>query len=276
MSAGYGGIPDVYSLRQESLSIKPDNFQFASTVYLPFNFSLNRYITGIIPIGTIKYSNPYIINDLQAAGLNNLSRNLVQINYELYAYHYLRESARDLFPHIGQTIYAWYNTSPFNDILKGSIWAIDAKLYLPGILHHHSFQVDGGYQEQNPVYFRQGGILAFPRGYLSMASDRLKIIRFDYAFPLFYPDLSIAPVLFLKRIKADLFYDYAENSYKVVNKSATETIRNFPNSTGLDLTFDFYPFRSIFPFEAGLRSIYFPASQNIGYQLIFNININNF
>jgi hypothetical protein len=90
---------------------------------------------------------------------------------------------------------------------------------------------------------------------------------------LFYPDLSISPVLFIKRIKADLFYDYAENIYKSANN---ETVFNFPNSTGVDITADFYPFRMIFPFEAGLRSIYFPGSRNISYQLVFNINLNNF
>ncbi len=273
LSAGYGGIPDVYSLRKENVSEKADNFQFASTVYLPFNFTRNKYYTGIIPIVKVKYSNPYIINDLQASGLNNISRSLIQINYELYAYHYLKESARDLFPKFGQTLHVWYNISPFNEILKESIGAIEGKLYLPGIFRHHSLQIDVGYQEQISKYFRQATILAFPRGYPSTASDRLRIIRIDYAFPLFYPDLSISPVLFIKRIKADLFYDYAENKYINANN---ETVFNFPNSTGVDITADFYPFRSIFPFETGLRTIYFPGSRNLAYQLIFNINLNIF
>jgi len=278
LSASYGGIPDVYSLRTENLTVQPDNFQFNSTVYLPFNFSLNEYYTGIIPIGTFKYSNPYIINDLEAVGLDNLSRNMVQMKYEIYAYHYLRESDRDLYPRIGQTFYAWYNTSPFNEIMKGSIWAVEGKLYLPGAFRHHSLQIEGGYQEQIPKYFRYSTILAFPRGYNSTASDHLKIIRLDYAFPMFYPDLSIPPILYIKRIKVNLFYDYAENSYKKTDqtKKTTYTVYNYLNSEGLDLTADFYPFRSLFPFEAGLRSIYIPNSGKIQYQLLFSININSF
>ena len=89
-----------------------------------------------------------------------------------------------------------------------------------------------------------------------------------YKLPLVYPDWSLGPVLYLQRIKASLFYDYAygEQSGSI----------NHYNSTGIDITGDMYILRFLAPVELGLRYIYFPDQNTYKLQFLFGINLDSF
>ncbi|NTV83169.1 MAG: hypothetical protein HGA23_02570, partial [Bacteroidales bacterium] len=87
----------------------------------------------------------------------------------------------------------------------------------------------------------------------------------NYEFPIFYPDWNIGPVVYLKRLKAALFYD---QTWTTGSNHDQHYI-----STGLDLTFDFHLFRLFAPLEAGLRTIYFPQSSTFGFEFLYSIDL---
>ena len=59
------------------------------------------------------------------------------------------------------------------------------------------------------LYYFSINRIDFPRGYASAISAEMKTFSADYALPLAYPDWSSEPVIYLKRIRADLFYDWS-------------------------------------------------------------------
>jgi hypothetical protein len=104
-----------------------------------------------------------------------------------------------------------------------------------------------------------------PRGYSGIYAGSIFSGSVNYEFPVFCPDWHIGPVLYLKRLKAGVFYDHAIAFDK-------EPYEDY-NSIGLDLTFDLHLFRLFAPFEAGLRTIYFPQTQQVGFEFLYSLNL---
>ncbi len=128
----------------------------------------------------------------------------------LYATRYLRMSQRDLFPRLGGYVSASYTNTPGDDGQLGSMFSLQGGVYLPGIGTHHHLLLKSGWQKQDPgQYYLSINRIDFPRGYASAISAEIKTFSADYALPLAYPDWSIEPVIYLKRIRADLFYDWS-------------------------------------------------------------------
>ena len=86
----------------------------------------------------------------------------------------------------------------------------------------------------------------------------------DYKLPVLYPDLNIGPIIYIKRLKANLFYDYAEG------KSPAGI--NTYQSTGIELTADMHIFRLLFPFDLGVRYIYLPELKESKFEFMFSID----
>ena len=83
--------------------------------------------------------------------------------------------------------------------------------------------------------------------------------------------------MFIKRIKGDLFFDYASSSYRILNESEDKVIWAKTNlsSFGVELTADFHLLRMEFPFNSGVRIGYSPFTSDIFYQVIFGIDLFN-
>ena len=85
----------------------------------------------------------------------------------------------------------------------------------------------------------------FVRGYATPIYDQFYKGTFNYALPLFYPDLSLGRVLYCKRISANLFYD--QGSATLNNQ------RTMFNSAGLDLNTQLFIFSLPIPIDIGVR-----------------------
>jgi hypothetical protein len=60
-------------------------------------------------------------------------------------------------------------------------------------------------------------------------------IAFNYHMPLFYPDFGIAGIVYFKRIRTNLFFDWSEAYNQSPNKK--EFLGQY-NSAGAELIFD--------------------------------------
>jgi hypothetical protein len=78
----------------------------------------------------------------------------------------------------------------------------------------------------------------YARGY-GYSSDRKSLggIKVNYSFPLFYPDFSVSKFIFIKRIRANIFFDM--DRYKVIDETSWKSQR----SAGLEFNFDNVYFR---------------------------------
>ena len=192
---------------------------------------------------------------------------ITSFNYRIFASNSFRSNYQDMFPKWGQSIELNFRHSPFSENDIGSIGAVEMNLYFPGILKHHGIRIYGGYQRQNDlnVYgYSYAGYVIYPRGYDGAYNDEVWSVLTNYKFPLFCPDWSIGSLMYIKRFKLNLFFDYAEG----FNPGEL----NIYKSTGAELTADLHLLRFVFPFELGLRAYYLPDSYTLGFNFLWGIS----
>jgi len=137
-------------------------------------------------------------------------------------------------------------------------------------MRHQGLNIYTGYQYRiigsNKYKFLD--IVSYPRGVTGMQDQELISFKGTYAFPIAYPDWSVGPVLYLKRIRANIFYDYAIG----LNTMGT----NYYNSTGIDLITELHVLRFLAPIDLGVRCIYLPDEGNVVWNLLFAIGLSSF
>jgi hypothetical protein len=239
------------------------NFKFHASI--PWNFSHGKYYRFLTPyFGTTLIDiihNPTTPSQL-VRGLTT------SLDYQIAAEQYLRSSPKDMFPKFGQTLFLNFRNTPFSGIRMGDIFAAQTYLYFPGIFKHQGILVYGAYQSyhvNDNAFYTYASILNFPRGYAGVMDEQIMSVAVNYKLPLFYPDLSLGSFLYLKRFKLNLFYDWAQGwTGDHVNKY---------QSTGSELTVDLHILRFLYPFDIGVRAIYFPDNATWGWQFLYAINI---
>ncbi|MBI9037507.1 MAG: PD40 domain-containing protein [Bacteroidales bacterium] len=234
-------------------------------ISLPLNLTTNKYIRSIIPkIGTT-FKN---IAHKNSTPDNFIKGTIQTLDYKLSINNILKQSYRDIYPKWGQSIGLNYRNTPFGDNDLGSIKAVETVLFFPGILKHQGIKIYSGIQKKKNEHYRFSDIVDYPRGFSGLSSDELFSISFNYKFPLVCPDLSISSLIYLKRIKLNLFFDYADSKLK--------DDKSIYRSTGLETTFDCHFLRMIVPFDLGLRTIYKPDNNSFNFEFMFLMDFTSF
>lgn len=186
----------------------------------------------------------------------------------------LKRSYRDFNPKYGQFFTFENYTTPFGGDFKGSLTALRAALYFPGILKHHSLYFRGGYQtslnstELNVYQFRNR--VFKPRGYSYPRDNEFYMVSGNYAMPLLYPDIALGPILNIQRIKANFFLDAGTGKgrsyfYQPLNNNTTRIYFSDGSdnyvSFGAEITFDINIMRLLPQFELGVRATYLTANR---------------
>jgi len=113
--------------------------------------------------------------------------------------------------------------------------------YFQGLYKNHGFRlIESGKFNMGNSYMM--GISIFSRGYLEYYTHQSYSLKADYAFPLFYPDLAWGSFLYLKRVRASLFYDYTYSD-RTLEKQSNGTVKvineNIFKSQGVEIYGDF-------------------------------------
>jgi hypothetical protein len=287
----YGkGAANYYSIKntvnQANVVIKSDTtiqrytwneFSADFDVTLPLNLSKGKYSTALFPM--VQYGFNQITPGLWApAGV--YSGNYHALMYRLYFYHLLHQSSQNLMPRWGQQLDLIFRHTPLigNDL--GTLAGVQSVFYFPGIGKNHGLKIYQGYQEK---VFSQthafSNFVRMPRGIQSYQNNRMYSLSADYRMPLIYPDVSLGRLLYLKRVKTSLFYDYAWLSVPVLdrNKRIVPNHQQLKlNTIGMELTSDVHFLRFFAPVEIGIRSIYLPDSSDFRFELLFSVDFNGF
>ncbi len=131
-------------------------------------------------------------------------------------------------------------------------------MFLPGLAKNHSLHFSAGLQtgEKKEDFYQFINRFAISRGYGLAINDGIARFSANYTLPLFYPDLAIGSFAFLKRIKANVFYDVTQYKY---NEFAGFELNVAPRillrSTGVELTTDLRAFR-LLEVDLGVRYTY--------------------
>lgn len=217
-------------------------------IYLPFNLTKSQHIRGIQPAFTYYFTN----NKYQEHGGSEF-HNFQYILPEILFYNYRRKALRDILPRTGYQLRLQYLMSPFNTENYGSLYAARLTTYWPGIIRNHGLMLRLGYQYQEldgKALYLPKHLIEKPRGYDFLYQTRQQwAFKADYAFPILSPDLNIGSLIYIRRLRANLFYDLSRNQANKQNRWMTQS------SCGGDLIIDWNILRKTYPLTTGIRLI---------------------
>ncbi len=261
----YGMRKDLYvdTLGKET-DFKFHELNLSGGIRVPLNWYVKSWFLGVQPSAAYSYK---FLKMEPGTDLHFVKDRINSLGYRLFFYAQSRQSERDLNPAWGQTVEINYKNTPFEGDSVNSIFSAELLLYFPGLFRHHSFKVYGGYQDRRDFDYYYSGLISLPKGYSGIYANRIFSGQVSYEFPIFCPDWHIGPVIYIKRLKAAVFYDKAF-------ELDTGQYRD-DQSAGVDLTLDFHLFRSFVPVEAGLRTIYLPESGKMVFEFLYRINLSS-
>ena len=166
-----------------------------------------------------------------------------------------RRAIQNLNPRFGLNLDLRYrslvNSAPFDN----SVLLARGDLFLPGFSQNHSFVINSMLQTTRYLdNYRFPNLFFYPRGYDAIANDNIFKIGLNYALPIAYPDWNIGPLAFIKRVKANVFFDYAKFDTDLVFLNSIFD-DNSLSSTGIELRFDFRALR-LLEIDLGVRYSY--------------------
>jgi hypothetical protein len=148
--------------------------------------------------------------------------------------HQVQQAQQQIFPRFAQTISLSYKT-PLTK-LNGYQYVANSNFYFPGFANTHSIILNGAYLQKdslNKINFSSG--FPFSRGYQAVNFYKMYKWGINYHLPLALPDWGFANILYLLRIRANLFYDDTEAKDFYSNKIPYNA--SF-RSTGTEIYFD--------------------------------------
>ena len=138
---------------------------------------------------------------------------------------------------------------------NSDVWLLRGDVYFPGLFKNHSFYVNTMYQKTQFLdNYRFPNFFFYPRGYNSFDSDEVTKVGFNYAFPLWYPDVALGPLAFVKRVKGNIFFDYGvlDTAFPY---DESESLNSDLTSMGIELRFDVRALRLV-EIDFGFRYSY--------------------
>ncbi len=241
----------------------------SADIYVPFNFTKGGYYRLLQP--EFQYSltsykkDKSTFEDFPAGNYHSLF-------YRLYYHQLLRQSSQDVFPDFGFILDCNYRHSPNGTKGLGSLTAGQGVLYLPGILANHGIKIYSGLQNKNKgEIFSFSNVVRFPRGWGNADNDKMSSLAIDYKLPLIDPDLSLG-VIYLKRITASLFADYANLKGTYTNGNNIDTFDYNISSYGVEIMGDLNFLHYYAPAKIGFRTSYLKEIQEFSFNFLFAID----
>jgi hypothetical protein len=178
---------------------------------------------------------------------------------------------RQFLPRWGAFSDIRYLSTVGKQYLRGNTFLARLDMYVPALMRTHSLSFNLAYQYEkftNNYKFRN--LFFYPRGYIrGQVADNLGKFGVNYALPLAYPDMKVGSLLFLKRIKANVFFDSAIINLNSITPPFSAS-SNYMRSVGIDLTFDIRILR-LLELEVGMRASYLPDGAFWGEGRNYNV-----
>lgn len=193
--------------------------------WLPLNYTRGLYSRYLMPSAYYSYR---ILNSDKAPAnyLHTIELGFSFLNSRRKAYQHI-------FSRLGQFVKidylnSWQNANTYQ-------WRALSEFTFPGIGRNHVFSVQADYVKDGNANYRFQDLFVYPRGYGRIFQSEMTKIGFNYHMPLFYPDFGIAGIVYFKRIRTNLFFDWSEAYNQSPNKK--EFLGQY-NSAGAELIFD--------------------------------------
>jgi len=273
----YGNDPQIYNIANEGPpSVIQPGIRFLNTIYLPLSFSSGRFSEYLQPSFSSDYRNNYIYKE---TGTYDYGQTI--LSGRLFFSNSYRMAIRDIYPRWAQTIDLNYSFAPFDKNIYGTSATLKTSFYFPGLFPSNGIKIRVEREKQISDNYLLGNNVSLPRGYKNIFPKEINFLSMDYVLPLAYPDFNIASLLYLKRIRTSLFYDYssgpgnafyeytANGLIPLSNKSDKISFKSF----GVELLADFHVLRIPYMISGGVQTAWKSFSEKPSFQLLFSIDL---
>ena len=239
------------------LKWKETDLSFGAVV--PLNFSKGIWLRG----ARTSVSFRHLFRNMEAGIPLDFKQNSSDmLSYSTVLYNQRRMATRDLYPRLGQVVQLVFRHSPFDADPADQCFA-GGVFYFPGFVKNHGFKLYASYQTENTGFVSFGNLAAIPRGYAGIHASTQTMLKLDYAAPLFYPDLDLPTIMYLKRVSAYFFADYL-----MISSGSLF-------SSGVEIMSDWHFFNLPAPVSIGLRISYRDYYRDVNPELLFGINFDD-
>ncbi|MEO7801842.1 MAG: hypothetical protein ABIR81_07575 [Ginsengibacter sp.] len=225
-----------------------NEFEPGVGISVPLNFSRLNHLT-FLNVGS-----RYTLNNSQYKGI---FKDSISVNTFSYLNHSFRvtnqsQSARkNIFPKWAQTLAVNYKHAVTG--YAATQLSTNGNIYLPGLIKNHSLVLNGAFLSQsasNEINFSSG--FPFSKGYIGQNLQHMYKFGVNYNLPLAYPDAGIANVVYLLRLRTNLFYDH---TYAKETFDSGFPYQAYFRSAGTELFFD-TKWWNVMPVSFGFRYSY--------------------
>ncbi len=253
----WGGAPQtIYTPLPQWLPLElKKHLSVTTRLSLPMTVSSGAWSGTVTPSAEYYYTNGVIFKSLDENS-GELTRGVERLSLALGYSGKTRMAPSEFLPRWGFSARIGYIANPANRDFK-TLWSVSLDGRLPGIVRPHSTRVRLAWQriagrDEAPFMFQMKEV--FPRGArYDFSSRQWRAGSVDYQLPVWYPESGIPSVLYFKRVRLNLFADYAMwqdfgGSGVATGHSGTGTSARPPTwrpvwSYGGDVIIDFSPLR---------------------------------
>ena len=191
------------------LALKP-YFSISTSLSLPMVVSSGYWYGALTPSVEYFYSNGLILRPDETTRTASLVRGVERLSFGAAYSGQARMARKEFLPRWGVAVRAGYAMNPTNNDFR-SYWSAFVRTYLPGIVRPHSTTLRFAWQQtvgSGDLMFHSKEV--FPRGAVyNFATRRWVAGSLDYQLPVWYPEGGIPSIIYFKRVRINLFADYA-------------------------------------------------------------------
>ena len=161
-----------------------------------------------------------------------------------------KKSLRDIYCPWGQALSIRYLHTPYGGDIHGQLLDVQTTFYFPGLIKHHAFRLSTTYQYAPDKEIYTLCPTSVPIGIPNAYTKDISSVEAAYDFPIYYPDWSLGAWLYVKRLRAYVFYDF------VYMPQPPEKVTKYTNIAGLGLVADINPFSLPITWTIGVQYHY--------------------
>lgn len=184
---------------------------------------------------------------------------------------YAQQAVQHIFPRMGIAVSAAYRHTI--TAYTGHQFVANTTLYLPGFFNTHNLILDGSFQQRDTLQqLIFANHFAYARGYEGRYFSRMWRLSANYQLPVLYPDWGFANILYLQRVRANLFYDFTRVYSN--DKSEFRNQRSFGGELFIDTKWwNQYPLTFGFRISRLLDFDQFDGFKGTRFEFVLPVNI---
>ncbi len=255
----------------QNRTIRWNELELSTGLQLPLNLSSGRQFSSLTVSSDLVFNQPYFrMPEKDSLG----NRSYAYLNNQLVFAIQTQQVRQQIFPKWAGTIRLQFR----NAINRYSSlqWLTAGNQYFPGFARNHSLVLGwavGGRDSLPGIRFSNN--FPFARGYETLNLFRMQRSGISYHFPIAYPDAGLAQIVYLLRVRAAAYFDWARAKDPQLFRQSDWV--NF-RSTGLECYFDTRWWNQL-PVSFGIRYAYLLDPDRMGgmgahrWQFILPVNL---